>query len=88
MTAQSPPRGRQRPGTAGKAGRVGRKGVLCGSRRAGAPVCVPRARPCSRPRIAPQSRLRLRDARCVEGTSQGECGGLALSVAYLLCDLG
>lgn len=52
----------------------------------------PRLRParpaCSRPRIEPQSRLRLRDAQCAEGTSQGECGGLALSVACLLCDLG
>lgn len=78
VTAQSPPRGRPESGTARKAGRVGRKGVLCGARRAGAPFCVPRARPCSRPRIAPQSRRRrLRDARCAVGTSQGECGGPA-----------
>ncbi|CAO2598686.1 Brevican core protein, partial [Lemmus lemmus] len=70
VTAQSPPRGRLESGTARKAGRVGRKGVLCGARRAGAPVCVPRTRPCLCRRIAPQSRPRLRDARCAEGTLQ------------------
>lgn len=64
---------------------MGRKGVLCGARRAGAPVCVPRTLPCSRPRIAPQSRPRLRDARCAEGiykvsAEAGPCQSLTCCV--------